>query len=377
MTSSPATPAPLEPLEALDVLPLPADAIRLADQGSASSSDSQLTAEQDLRRLGVAALRQAMAERQLDLPIGPQTDLLDPDRLLALNRFAVQLLTTGLLSEAVDVPLAPWRQAGRAPQLLVVAAIDDESAVVHIAGVLTGPEFIRAVSAETPVDPAADHLSLPLSALPGDIERLFNLVALLHPAAIPRDGLAPADQSSQLVPSAELVLDWLTGLLSPALEQLGGQLRPVTAGAFRAATAQAGAPIPNALAVLAIPLGLTASGELVSGEAAQGCVERFELRLIPTAAPPSAARSLVAAQPRSEPTAERLTLQLLGDLDGDLLPDGLVLEAVQGSRRLSVTTEDSTLLELVLPAADQLIEVTLTPPSGPALVLPPLQLPAG
>ncbi len=372
MTSSPATPAPLEPLEALDVLPLPADVIRLAGQ-AIGSSDSQLPAEQELRRLALAALRQAMAERQLDLPIGPQTDLLDPDRLLALNRFAVQLLTTGLLSEAITVPLAPWRQAGRAPQLLVVAAIDDESAVVHIPGVLTGPEFIRAASAETPVDPAADHLQLPLSALSGDIERLFNLVALLNPAAIHRDGFSGADQSSQLVQPAELVLDWLSGLLSPALEQLGAQLLPVTAGAFR----QAGALIPNALAVLSIPLGLTSSGELVSGEAARECIERFELHLIPTASPPSAAIGLVAPQTRSEPTAERLTLQLLGELPGDLLPDDLVLEAVQGSRRLSVSSATSTLLELELPAAAALIQVTLTPPGGEPLVLPPLQLPAG
>jgi hypothetical protein len=376
MTSSPATSAPLEPLEALDVLHLPPEAIRLSGQAS-SSGDPQLPAEQELRRLALAALRQAMAERQLDLPIGPQTALLDPDRLLALNRFAVQLLTTGLLSEAITVPLAPWRQAGRAPQLLVVAAIDDESAVVHIAGVLTAPEFIRAVNAEAPVDPAAGHLELPLSVLAGDIERLFNLVALLNPAAINRDGLAPADRSSQLVQPAELVLDWLTGLLSPALEQLGAQLLPVTAGAFRQATAQTGAPIPNALAVLSIPLGLTSSGALVSGEAARSCIERFELRLIPTAAPRSEALGLVAAQARSEPTAERLTLQLLGDLPGDLLPDGLLLTAVQGSRRLSVSSDASTLLELELHAATDLIQVSLTPPGGEPLALPPLQLPAG
>jgi hypothetical protein len=86
---------------------------------------------------------------------------------------------------------------------------------------------------------------------------------------------------------------------------------------------------------------------------------------------------LVAAQARSEPTAERLTLQLLGDLPGDLLPDGLLLTAVQGSRRLSVSSDASTLLELELHAATDLIQVSLTPPGGEPLALPPLQLPAG
>jgi len=363
MTTSPASSAPLEPLEAF---PIPEGSILLPPE---TSSDPLPSADRELRRLAIAALRQAMAERHLDLPLGPETDLFDPERLLALNRFAVQLLTTGLLSDAVPVPLAPWRQPGRAPQLLVVAAIDDENDLVNIPGVLTGPEFIAAVTAEEPVEQTAEQHLLPLSAVRGGIERLFNLVALLDPAAIPRAGLAPADWEPQQ--NAVRVLDWLRGAIAPALDALGGELIPVTAGVFRQAAPQVGALSPQALAILAIPLGLTTTGELVSGEAARECIERFELRLIPTAAPPSGVPA------SSEQPAERLTLQLLGELPGDLLPDGLVLATVQGSRRLSVRSENSTLLELELPAADELIEVTLTPPGGAPLVLPPLQLPPG
>jgi hypothetical protein len=350
MTISPATPAPLEPLEAF---PIPEGAILLPPE---VGSDPAEQGDRELRRLALAALRQAMAGRQLNLPLGPQTDLLDPQRLLALNRFAVQLLTTGLLSDAIAVPLGPWRQSGLAPQLLVVAAIDEENGVAYIPGVLTASEFAAEVSG---VDSAAESQLLPLSALKGGIERLFTLTALLEPAAIPRTGLLPAGPAQS--PAVVRVGDWLSGLIGPALEALGGELIPLTAGAFRQAITQADAVIPQALAILSIPLGLTASGELVSGEAARRCVERFELRLIPT----------------GEQGVERLTLQLVGMLAGDLLPDGLLLAAVQGSRRQSVSSASSTLLQLQLPATPEVIEVTLTPPGGRPLVLPPLQLPAG
>jgi hypothetical protein len=350
MTTSPATPAPLQPLEAF---PIPEDAILLPPE---LWSDSAEQGDRELRRLALAALRQAMADRQLNLPLGPETDLFDPQRLLALNRFAVQLLTTGLLSDGIAVPLAPWRQSSRAPQLLVVAAIDEENGVVHIPGVLTAPEFAAVLR---DVDSSAESHLLPLSALKGGIERLFTLTALLDPAAIPRTGLVPAGPAQS--PAVVRVGDWLSGVIGPALEALGGELIPLTAGAFRQAIPQADAAIPQALAILSIPLGLTTSGELVSGDAARRCVERFELRLIPSGGQ----------------GAERLTLQLVGMLAGDLLPDGLLLAAVQGSRRQSVSSAISTLLQLELPATAEVIEVTLTPPGGRPLVLPPLQLPAG
>jgi hypothetical protein len=355
MTTSPASPVPIEPLEAF---PLPPGAIVLPPP---LWQQAQEDGEREWRRLALAALRQAMAERQLHLPLGPETDATDPSRLLALNRIAVQLTVTGLLSDEVAVPAAPWRDAATAPQLLVVAAIDPENGVVHVPGVLTGGELIAAVGDG---DPQAERLVLPIAAFRGGIERLFTLTALLDPAALPRQALR-----QQPAGPAVRVRDWLEGLLPPALGDLGAELVPVTAGAFRQGGVTADSPAPGALAVLSIPLGLTATGALVWGDASRDCLERFRLLLIPTAQPPSATTATATG------AAERLTLQLVGELEGDLLPDGLLLSARQGSRRYGVSSTNSSQLELELPAAPDLIDVTLTPPDGTPLVLPPLQLP--
>lgn len=356
MTTSPASSFAFEPLEAF---PIPEDAIVLPAEALAEG-EAQSKGQRELRRLALAALQQAMAERRLQLPLGPQTDLSDPSRLLSLNRFAVQLATTGLLADQVLVPAGPWSDATTAPQLLLVAAIDEENGVVHFPGVLTATELVAAI--ERP-DRQSEHLALPIATLAGGIERLFTLTALLDSAALPRQALIPAPQRSALV----RVRDWLDGLVPPSLGDLGAELMPITAGAFRQGGATADSLAPGALAVLSIPLGLTTDGELVWGDAARGCIERFRLLLIPTSEKPSGV----------EPAAEKLTLLLLGELEGDLLPDALLLLAIQGSRRLSVRSSMSRSLELELPADPELIEVTLTPPGGTPLVLPPLQLPRG
>ncbi|MBE9153316.1 hypothetical protein [Cyanobium sp. LEGE 06113] len=356
MTTTPASSPAFEPLEAF---PIPEDAIVLPAE---VWREEQVLSSQprEWRRLALAALGQAMKERHLNLPLGPETDPTDPSRLLSLNRFAVQLAVTGLLSDQLTFGAAPWRDSATAPQLLLVAAIDDDSGIVHFPGVLTATEVVAAIGR---TDPAADELMLPLATFPGGVERLFTLTALLDPAALPRQTLTPAAQPSALV----RVRDWLEGLMPPPLADLGAELVPLTAAAFRGGGLTADTPIPGALAVLSIPLGLTNAGELEWGEAARRCIERFQLLLIPITEPTGG----------DDLSPERLTLRLIGELEGDLLPDGLELLAVQGSRRLSIRSNTSTSLELELPAAPELIEVTLTPPGGRSLLLPPLQLPGG
>lgn len=337
--------------ELLEAFPLPDDAVVLP-QGRAAGSD---------RELAVAGLQQAIEERRLTLPLGPQLELANPQRLLSLNRFAVQLVCGGYGSDQLRVPLAPWQSAATAPQLLLAALVEDENGVVWFPGVLTADELLQAIPPAAGAAAEDGQLLLETSAFSGGIERLLTLVQLLDPEAIPRRALTPPPATPQVV----RVLDWLEGLLPPSLGDLGAGLLPVTAGAFRQGGAGTETPAEQALAILAIPLGLTAAGALVSGEASRSCIERFQLLLIPTAERRGGAR----------PGAEQLRLQLVGELQGDLLPDGLVLRAVQGSRHQSVTSATSTLLELELPADPALIEVTLTPPGGAPLVLPPLQLP--
>jgi hypothetical protein len=336
--TSPALPEPL------DAFPLPPCAVLLQGASAAASE----------RDLALQALRQVLAQRRLALPLGPEQDPADPTRLLSLNQFALQLATAGFPSDQITLPPQPWGQPTTAPQLVLAALVDAENDVVWFPGVLTGPEVVSAIGVSP--DGPGEELTLELGVFRGGIDRLLTLVQVLDPAALPRQGLAPASGP----PLIGVVRDWLEGLLSPALAALGAELVPLTEGAFRSRGLPA-AGVPDALAILSIPLGLGGDGTLHWGEAARPCVERFQLLLIPTAPEGNA--------------PEQLTLQLVGDLPGDLLPDGLLLTASQGSRRQSVASATSTTLQLPLPADPALIEVSLTAPGGTTLQLPPLQLP--
>jgi hypothetical protein len=309
----------------------------------------------------VAALRQAMAERLLRLPLGPALELDNPDRLLSLNGFAVQLVCGGWLADQLAIPVAAWREASTAPQLLLAALVDEDNAVVRIPGVLTGEECRHAATnAERQPLEGAELLRLDVAQFRGGIERLFTLVQLLQPAALPPLALpqSAAPVLSRLARDVADVRDWLQGQIDPALEALGAFLQPpVAAAALRGSSVVEEADL--ALAVLAIPLGINPLQQLVSGAAAARCIERFQLLLIPSG----------GAQ------AEELLLRLVAEIPGDLLPEGLSLTAVQGSTSQTINAALTSRLDLRLPASGKLISLTLQYPGSEELVLPPLQLP--
>lgn len=331
--------------EALEAFPIPAGAVLLdAWEGQGS------------RELAIAALRQELRRRQLALPLGPELDPADPERLLSLNRFALQLTTAGLLADQVAVAQSFWRDAATAPQLLLAALVDEETGVVQLQGVLTAEELQQQLPL---ADQHNDQWLLDTAAFAGGVDRLLTLVQLLEPQALPR--LALAAPPAPLAPLV-VISDWLQGQLDQALLALGAELQPASAAAFRSAAAAAGELASGAaLTVLAIPLGINPSGELVSGENARHCIETFQLLLAPT---------------RSEPSSDSpggLVLRLTGALAGDLLPDGLTLEAQQGSHRQSATTEGSSVIEFSFHGREP-ISVALAPRNGLPLQLPPLLL---
>lgn len=340
----------------LDGFPLSEDAIVVPAEAYPEPDGSEAE-ERSLRRLVLAALRQALQERQLDLPLGPSIEPEDPSRLLSLNQLAVQLAITGLCSDSVAFAAAPWRRSDTAPQLLVAAGVDDELRIVQIAGVLNGDELAAALGS---CDPAAETLQLPIEAFKGGIERLFTLTLLVRPSALPRRSLLPTPAA----PLLERVLDWCRGELSAAFNGLGARLLPVGATAFRQAPGRDGDLPEGSLTIVSIPLGLAPSGEIRTGDKALRCIERFRLLLIPS----GAARDGSASMP------EQLSLRLQADPVGDLLPDGVELSVTQSGRRQSLITADSTALELQLPADDAPILITITPPSGAPLELPAIQL---
>ena len=337
------SPAPIEPLEAF---PMPAGAIELDDS----------TAALNARSLAVAGLQQALRDRRLPLPLGPETAFGDAQRLLSLNRFAVQLATGGVLADQLAIDAAPWASDATAPQLLLAALVDEENAVVAFPGVLTGAEFIELARSADRSDQAV--LLDPL-AFRGGVDRLLTLVQLLEPEALPRLSLTPAAQAS--AGSVVAVIDWLRGQLDEAFSALGGELTPVAAGAFRSGVVASEAEAQS-LAMLVIPFGLSGD-QLVSGDAARRCVRKFQLALIPT-----------GPDHATHPTG--LVVRLSSAVPGALLPDGLQLEARQGSHRQSITSAMSTELELVFQASDQLLDVSLRYGEADPVDLPSLQLPS-
>ncbi|NDG74383.1 MAG: hypothetical protein EBX49_03405 [Synechococcaceae bacterium WB8_1B_136] len=333
-----------EPTPPSDLLPLPIGAIELPADSPAAS----------LRALAVAALHQALAERRLALPLGPETAAEDNGRLLNLNRFGLQLATAGISADQIAIDARPWAETGTAPQLLLAALVDEENAVVWFPGVLTGQEFVaRADAAER----EGEQLLLEPGAFGGGLERLLTLVQLLEPAALPRLALGGAGASLQQQVVA--VADWLSGQLEGALAELfGAQWQPLTQGAFFSGGAAAAER--DALALVTIPLGLDRQ-QLVCGLAAERCIERFELQMIATGSDPAA--------------PDGLLLHLTAAMAGDLLPDGLTLQASQGSHEQRHTAAADTAIELVFHGGQALIDVRLSYPGSPDLVLPPLQLP--
>lgn len=338
-----------EPIPPMEVLPMPSGAIELPLDSAWPSK----------RALAVAALRRVLAAQPTALALGPETAADDDDRLLSLNRFALQLATSGISADQIAVDAKPWEEAATGPQLLLAAQVDEENAVVAFGGVLTGPEFVALARA---AKRHGDQLLLDAGAFKGGVERLLTLVQLLEPAALPRVALTAG--ATDLQRQVVAVADWIGGQVDGALQQVfGAQWQPLTQGAFFSAAAGAffsAAADQGAIALVAIPLGLDGS-QLVYGQAADGCIERFVLQMVAMG---------------SDPThPDRLLLRLKAAMNGDLLPDGLSMGASQGSHMQRQTTDSSTEIELVFAGGSELIDVCLSYPGSSDLVLPPLQLP--
>ena len=327
-----------EPLEAL---PMPESAVELDERSGIQTS----------RQMVIAALKQVLKDRRLALPLGPESALDDENRLVMLNRFAVQLAPAGLAADQINVDLEPWKQTNTAPQLLLAALVDDENDVVAFPGVLTGKELVDLAKG---TNLASKTLVMETEDFKGGIDRLLMFVQLLEQEALPRLALVPVTASA--VGAIASVGDWLLGQLDDALSALGGELTPVAAGAFRGDAGPS--EVADALAKLVIPLGLQGD-QLVSGDAATRCVRRLQLTLIPT----------------GDEQVSGLVVLLSNSVAGALLPDGLRLEAVQGGHDQSVTSEMSSQLKLVLNAGDEVVNISLRFGEGKPIRLPALQLP--
>ena len=326
----------------LEAFPIPEDCIALPPTELARSRRASV----------VEALQLAIQERDPSLPLGPQTALQDEDRLLVLNRFGLQLSIGGFLSDELELDLRPWHDSNVRPHLVVGALVDDDNDLVLIQGVLTAEELHRLASKESSSEAS---VAVAVNAFKGGIQRLFTLVQLMEPAALPAVDWRSGGQ--RLLDGVVSVVGWLKGQLDDSLADLGGQLQPVSAGAFRS-TAASSLPA-DAKAVLNIPLGLNSNDALETGEGSQDCIERFQLKLI-----------LLG----DDDSSTRMMVRICPELPGDLLPDGLELRLVEGGREQRQTSSNDQQLELIANADDSLLSITLCYGDAPPLRLPPLQL---
>lgn len=322
---------------------MPAAAIELGPSLPAHASD---------REMAIAALRQALADRSLDLPLGPEIDPADPNRLLAINHRAVQLVCAPVGAERVGVPLQAWRSAPTAPQLLLLAVVDDENGWVDLAGTLTAAEFV----AQAPQAPAAnDRLLLPITAFTGGLARLLRLVRLLRPEALPRLAYPPETAAAAATARVVAVWDWLHGQLEESLAALGGVLLQPSAVAVRSASnlLPAGSPagVMHALSLR--------GNRLVWGDGDPAAPERLQL-LIALAGP--------------HPDRDGVIVRLSCQASGLPLPDGLQLAGRQGEREQTLVSRDAVSLELRFAATAAPLVVTVAAQGGPPLTLPPLSL---
>jgi hypothetical protein len=320
------------------VLPLPDDALPLADQAPANAT---------ARTLAVLALREQMASLGLALPLGPALALDDPERLLLLNGFRVQLVCAPCGADRLSAASAPWQRAEQAPHFLLAACVEEDLQVVWMPGVLTNNEVMDQGAATG----GAATIALEMERFQGGVDRLLNLVRLLDPRAMPLRGLQPQPTAPRDLPPLP-VAHWLRGWIDDSLLALGAQLLPVGGAGFRAA-----APVdvaPSTRAILAIPLGVV-DDVLCWGEARAGAIERFQLQLI--------------ARGDGIQAAHSLRVRLRPHLAGDVLPDGLRL--VAGPR--AAVSAISQGLELEVSGSDTPIQIAVEW-GGSQLRLPPLLL---
>lgn len=312
------------------VVPLPDEAMSLAEVAPAEASS---------RTLAVLALREQMASIGLALPLGPSLHLNEPDRLLVLNGFRVQLVEAPYGADRFHVDAGPWQQAAHAPHFLLAAWVEEELQVVRFPGVLTHGEVCDIARA------GAEPINLPLERFRGGIDRLLTLVQLLDPRTMALQGLAP-------IPVGR----WLQGVIDDGLLALGARLQPPAGLVFRHTGAMEGGDGDgDGLAILAIPLGVVGNS-LCWGEARAGAVERFQLQLIPCG--------------DSDSGPNRLRVRLLPQLVGDVLPDGLRLVAGP----LAAVSTLSQGLELEVSGSPAAIRIAVEW-KGEQLRLPPLLLP--
>ena len=153
-------------------LPIPEDSIYLDQELKLSN-----------RELIIKGLQKVLKEKKLDLPLGPSLDLNNPERSIILNKFDIQIVSTGMISEEISISLKNSRIEKKGPQLFLAVQVEEELNIVHFKGVLKSDEFMKLIKNKKINN---DEITLLTDDFKGGIDRLFRFVRLLSSDSIER-----------------------------------------------------------------------------------------------------------------------------------------------------------------------------------------------
>ena len=135
--------------------------------------------------LSIEALKQVIKDRDIkkEIKIKKQNKY---KKSLIINDLHIQIALCGLGAEEVSIPLDIWKNAQTAPQVILVAQVDDENNIVHFPGILTGSNFIKYIRNNFS---RGRTIITPISEFEGGVDILFSYVKFFNKNSLPRIGL--------------------------------------------------------------------------------------------------------------------------------------------------------------------------------------------
>ena len=135
--------------------------------------------------LSIEALKQVIKDRDInkEIKIKRQNKYKNS---LTINDLHIQIALCGLGAEEVSIPLDIWKNAQTAPQVILVAQVDDENNIVHFPGILTGSNFIKYIRNNFL---RGSTIIIPISEFEGGVDILFSYIKFFNKNSLPRIGL--------------------------------------------------------------------------------------------------------------------------------------------------------------------------------------------
>ena len=135
--------------------------------------------------LSIEALKQVIKDRDInkEIKIKKQNKY---KKSLSINDLHIQIALCGLGAEEVSIPLDIWKSARTAPQVILVAQVDDENNIVNFPGILTGTNFIKYIRNNFS---KGSTICMPISEFEGGVDILFSYVKFFNKNSLPRIGL--------------------------------------------------------------------------------------------------------------------------------------------------------------------------------------------